>query len=162
MPRPPWLQGESLLALVSGKTKELRDAIFAEATFHSAYEPQRAVRTKRWKYIRRFDGRNRPVLPNTDDSLSKDVLMRYGWGQRDIDAEQLYDLVFDPNEAANLAKDARYAAELEELRGMLQRWMEETGDPLLDGPIEPPEGAELNDPDGFSASERPITHSIRA
>ncbi len=162
VPRPPWLQGESLLPLVSGKAKELRDAIFAEATFHSAYEPQRAVRTKRWKYIRRFDGRNRPVLPNTDDSLSKDVLMRYGWGQRDIDAEQLYDLVFDPNEAANLAKDARYAAELEELRGMLQRWMEETGDPLLDGPIETPEGAELNDPDGFSASERPITHSIRA
>jgi N-sulfoglucosamine sulfohydrolase len=161
-PRPPWLQGESLLPLVTGKKKELRDAIFVEATFHSAYEPQRAVRTKRWKYIRRFDGRNRPVLPNTDDSLSKDVLMRYGWGQREVDAEQLYDLVFDPNEAANLAKDARYAAELEELRGMLQRWMEETGDPLLDGPIEPPEGAELNDPDGFSASERPITHSIRA
>ena len=65
-------------------------------------------------------------------------------------------------ELPKLATDARYAAELGELRGLLQRWMEETGDPLLEGPIEPPEGAELNDPDGISASERPITHSIRA
>ena len=87
----------------------MRDALFAEATFHAAYEPQRAVRTKRWKYIRRFDGRDRPVLPNTDDSLSKDVLLRYGWAERRVDEEQLFDLVFDPNEAANLAYDPEHA-----------------------------------------------------
>jgi hypothetical protein len=40
--------------------------------------------------------------------------------------------------------------------------MEETDDPLLDGPVTAPEGVELNDPDGISPEERPITASIRA
>jgi N-sulfoglucosamine sulfohydrolase len=161
-PRPPWLQGESLLPLVRGETDVVRDLLFAEATFHAAYEPQRAVRTTRWKYIRRFDGRGRPVLPNTDDSLSKDVLLRYGWGERKIDEEQLFDLAFDPNEAANLAYEPAHAEVLDEMRDHLRRWMEETGDPLLHGPVSAPPGVELNDPDGISPEERPITASIRA
>jgi arylsulfatase A-like enzyme len=161
-PRPPWLQGESLLPLMRREVDRVRDVLFAEATFHAAYEPQRAVRTTRWKYIRRFDGRERPVLPNTDDSLSKDVLLRYGWGEHKVDEEQLFDLMFDPNEAANLAYDPAHAATLEEMRAHLRRWMEETDDPLLDGPVTAPEGVELNDPDGISPEERPITASIRA
>jgi arylsulfatase A-like enzyme len=159
---PPWLQGKSLLPLMRGEVDDLRDVLFAEATFHAAYEPQRAVRTPRWKYIRRFDGRDRPVLPNTDDSLSKDVLLRFGWAERKVDEEQLFDLVADPNEAQNLAYEPAYASELAELRAHLQRWMEETEDPLLEGPVVPPEGVELNDPDGISPEERPITWSIRA
>jgi arylsulfatase A-like enzyme len=159
---PSWLQGKSLLPLMRGEVAELRDALFAEATFHAAYEPQRAVRTERWKYIRRFDGRDRPVLPNTDDSLSKDVLLRYGWAERKVDEEQLFDLVSDPNEAMNLAYDPAFAAVRAELRDRLQRWMEATDDPLLEGPVVPPAGVELNDPDGISPEERPITWSIRA
>jgi N-sulfoglucosamine sulfohydrolase len=159
---PPWLQGESLLPLVRREVNEVRDTLFAEATFHAAYEPQRAVRTNRWKYIRRFDGRDRPVLPNTDDSLSKDVLLRYGWAERKIDEEQLFDLAFDPNEAANLAYDPAHSEVLEDMRARLQGWMEETDDPLLEGPVVPPDGVELNDPDGISPEERPITASIRA
>ena len=31
--------------------------------------------------------------------------------------------------------------------------MRETGDPLLAGPVAPPEGVELNDPDQGSASD---------
>jgi N-sulfoglucosamine sulfohydrolase len=162
LPHPPWLQGKSLLPLMRGDVPDVRDVLFAEATFHAAYEPQRAVRTKRWKYIRRFDGRDRPVLPNTDDSLSKDVLLRYGWGEHRVDEEQLFDLAFDPNEAANLAYDPAHAEVLEEMRGRLQEWMQETDDPLLHGPVVPPEGVELNDPDGISPEERPITASIRA
>ena len=68
--RPPWLRGKSLLT-------ETNDAVFAEITFHAAYEPQRAVRTKRYKYIRRFDnGHEGPVLANIDDSPSKDLPAR--------------------------------------------------------------------------------------
>ena len=44
-------------------------------TWHAAYEPQRAVRTERWKYIRRFGDRKTPVLANCDDSPSKDLLL---------------------------------------------------------------------------------------
>jgi N-sulfoglucosamine sulfohydrolase len=33
----------------------VRSEIFSELTYHAAYEPQRAIRTDRFKYVRRFD-----------------------------------------------------------------------------------------------------------
>ena len=144
--RPRWLQGASLLPLVRGEAEELHEAIFAEVTYHAAYEPQRAVRTQRWKYIRRFDHHLGPVLANCDDSPSKDVLMRHGWTERSRPLEQLYDLVFDPNEACNMANDLSMAVVLEDMRTRLDDWMFKTDDPLLRGPVAAPPGAELNDP----------------
>jgi N-sulfoglucosamine sulfohydrolase len=149
---PNWLQGTSLLPLLGEKVDQLHDAIFAEVTYHAAYEPMRAVRTPRWKYIRRFDHHLGPVLPNCDDSPSKDVLIRYGWKERSRPLEQLYDLIFDPNEASNVANDLSVAMVLEEMRTLLDDWMEETNDPLLHGPVPAPPGAELNDPDQMSPS----------
>ena len=73
---PSFLQGVSLMPLIRGGTTTVRDEIFAEMTWHAAYEPQRAVRTQRWKYIRRFGERTTPVLPNCDDSPSKSLLLR--------------------------------------------------------------------------------------
>jgi arylsulfatase A-like enzyme len=150
---PAFLQGRSLLPLVHRETDELHDAIFAEATFHAAYEPQRAVRTPRWKYIRRFGDRRTPVLPNTDDGPSKDLLLRHGWAERELPAEQLFDLVFDPNEADDLAGDPAHEDVRRELSERLEAWMRAMGDPLLDGPVAPPPGAELNLPDQRSPSE---------
>ncbi len=155
---PEFAQGFSLLPLVRGEVGALREELFAEMTWHAAYEPQRAVRTERFKYIRRFGGRETPVLANCDDSPSKDLLLRYGWAQRKIPFEQLYDLVFDPNEADNLAEDPAYAGVVVELSDHLERWMTQTEDPLLHGDPEPPAGAEINDPDQLSASE-PVTVS---
>jgi N-sulfoglucosamine sulfohydrolase len=150
---PPFLQGRSLLPLARRDVEEIRSELFAEATFHAAYEPQRAVRTRRWKYIRRFGDRALPVLANTDDGPSKDLLIGLGWADRPIPPEQLYDLAFDPNEAANLAGDPRYDDVRVDLAGRLERWMRETGDPLLDGPVVPPAGAELNLPEQRSPSD---------
>ncbi len=151
--RPDFLQGLSLLPLANGEASAIRDAIFAEMTWHAAYEPQRAVRTERWKYIRRFGDRATPVLCNCDDSPSKDLLISLGWAERTIPTEQLYDLAFDPNEAANLAASATHVDTLRMLRERLQGWMEETEDPLLHGDPSPPIGAEVNDPDQRSATE---------
>jgi N-sulfoglucosamine sulfohydrolase len=151
--RPDFLQGLSLLPLVRGERAELRDAIFAEMTWHAAYEPQRAVRTEHFKYIRRFGDRERPVLCNCDDSPSKTLLLERGWSERRVPVEQLYDLTFDPNEAANLAGKASHERELAELRERLFEWMRETDDPLLEGDPAPPPGAEINDPDQISPSE---------
>ena len=133
--------------------EEINEEIFAEVTYHAAYEPQRAVRTRRWKYIRRYDERHRLVLPNFDDGPSKELWLRYGWGDRYLPQEELYDLIFDPNEAHNLAGDPAFAEVLEEMRGRLDRWMRATDDPLLHGPVPAPSGAELNDPDGLSHRE---------
>jgi N-sulfoglucosamine sulfohydrolase len=151
--RLDFLQGLSMLPLVRGERTAIRDAIFAEMTWHAAYEPQRAVRTDRFKYIHRFGDRDRPVLCNCDDSPSKTLLLESGWADRRVPVEQLYDLTFDPNEAANLAGEASHESELAELRERLFEWMRNTDDPLLEGDPAPPPGAEINDPDQLSPSE---------
>ena len=151
--RPDYLQGESLLPLVNGEAEEVRDAIFAEKTYHVAYEPERCVRTHRWKYIRRFGDREKLVLANVDDGPTKDLLLASGWGERRIPEEQLYDLVFNPNETRNMVGDPAVADVLEEMRGRLDDWMRETKDPLLDGPVPAPLGAEINTPDQLSPND---------
>jgi len=142
---PAWLQGDSLMPLVRGEVDRLHDAIFAEVTFHAAYEPQRAVRTDRWKYIRRFDEYPHPVLANCDDSASKQLLIEAGWGEQVVPREELHDLVLDPAEGSNLAGDPAAEEVLEEMRARLDAWMRETADPLLDGPVAPPPGAVVNE-----------------
>jgi N-sulfoglucosamine sulfohydrolase len=155
--RPAFLQGVSLLELLRGDTSRAREEIFAGSTWHAAYEPQRAVRTDRHKYIRRWGERRTPVLANTDDGPSKDVLLAAGWAEREIPKEQLYDLLFDPNEANNLLADPDYAGVVDDLRARLERWMRETDDPLLAGHVDPPPDVDINLPDQLSASE-PTTH----
>jgi N-sulfoglucosamine sulfohydrolase len=142
---PDWLQGKSLMPLVRGEVDRLHEAIFTETTYHAAYQPHRAVRTERWKYIRRFDEYPHPVLGNCDDSATKDLLVAAGWGEQEVPEEQLYDLTLDPQEGSNLAGDPAHAAVLGEMRERLEAWMRETEDPLLEGPVAPPEGAIVTD-----------------
>jgi N-sulfoglucosamine sulfohydrolase len=157
---PPWLQGTSLMPLVRGETATVNEAVFAEMTYHAAYQPLRAIRTERFKYIRRFDDYDRPVLANCDDSASKKILMEAGWGEQRVPEEQLYDLRFDPNELNDLSAEPRHEGPLAELRERLLEWMRATEDPLLDGPVPEPPGAWSNDPaqaspnDPTSAAER--------
>lgn len=156
---PSWLQGKSLLPVIRGEHDEINDAIFAEVTYHAAYEPQRAIRTQRHKYIRRYGERTKPVLPNCDDSLSKDLWLAAGWQEREVATEQLYDLRFDPNEMQNLAALPAYADTLQDLRQRLDQWMTTTADPLLNQqPAPAPPGTVVNDPDGLSPREptRPL------
>jgi arylsulfatase A-like enzyme len=150
---PDWLQGRSIMPLVRGEAEEIHDAIFAEGTYHAAYEPQRGIRTRRWKYVHRFGDRRTPVIVNTDDSPSKELWLRSGWRDRPVAPEHLYDLFFDPAELHNLIDDESCAMVVADLRARLRRWMEETGDPLLEGPVPPPPGAEFNDPDQLSPGE---------
>jgi arylsulfatase A-like enzyme len=153
IPRPSFLQGVSLLPLLRGEVRDVREEIFAGSTWHAAYEPQRAVRTARHKYIRRWGDRRTPVLANTDDGPSKELLLRNGWAEREIPQEQLYDVFFDPNEADNLVEDPAHAEVLADLRARLQAWMDDTEDPLLSGHVDPPPGVEINLPDQRSASD---------
>lgn len=46
-------------------------------------------------------------------------------------AEELYDLVSDPHEVQNLAKDADHSRILEELRAKLETWQYRTEDPWM-------------------------------
>jgi arylsulfatase A-like enzyme len=156
LPAPAWLEGRSIMPIIRGERVAINERVFSEVTYHAAYEPKRAVRTGRWNYVRNFGGRGRPVLPNCDDGPSKDVWLEAGWSGRIVPPEELYDLVFDPNESRNLAEDARLSTVKQEMRAQLDRWMETTQDPLLKGPVPAPHGAEINDPDGVSPQEATI------
>ena len=57
------------------------------------------------------------------------------------------------NEAHNLAGEPALESVLEELRGRLETWMHETRDPLLEGPVPAPPGAELNGREQLSAND---------
>ena len=147
---PEGVQCSSMMPLIRGEVEAIHDEIFAEVNYHAAYEPQRAIRTQRWKYIRRYSDRQKPVLPNCDASPSKDVWVRHGWQDRYVAPEQLYDLIFDPNETHNLVDDSTMTSVLEDMRHRLDQWMLETDDPLLYGPVPPDAGAQLNDPASIS------------
>ncbi len=156
---PEWLEGRSMMPLVTGQAGQINEEIFSEVTFHAGYEPMRAVRTRRWKYIRRFDDRGMPVLCNCDQSASKDLCTDHGWADRPVHTEELFDLLFDPNETNNLVHSPDAADALEDMRRRLDEWMQRTDDPLLKGPVPQPVGTRVLDqdaPDPVGLRDMPV------
>ncbi len=147
IPRPTWLQGVSLMPLLRRQVVTVHDAIYAEVNFHCPYEPQRCIRTDRFKYIRRFDPPRGPLVANCDPSPSRELWLDHGWTRRIIPREELFDLLFDPNENNNLADHPAYVAVRDEMRQRLSAWQRQTHDPLLNGPLPIPPGARVNSPD---------------
>jgi arylsulfatase A-like enzyme len=151
--RPAWATGKSLLPLVKGETEAINREIFAEVTWHAAWEPQRAIRTERHAYIRRWGDRQTPVLPNIDGGETKMYLLDRGLAGLPIASEQLYDLAFDPNQVNNLIDDPRLGEIRRSLANRLRQWMEETADPLLAGHVPLPPGAWVDDVDALAPGE---------
>lgn len=130
-------QGDSLFPILNGKGRWKRDRIYAEKTYHNIYDPMRAVRTKRYKYIRNFEANFAVDIPADAlrGPLTPVVLPLYN-GKHPI--AELYDLKADPFELQNLAGSDAVRDIERELCDDLFRWMEDTGDPLLHGPIGSP------------------------
>ena len=128
---PNWLEGVDLTPVIKGETQTVRKEIFAEVTYHAAYEPKRCIRTERYKLIRRYDYHNGIVPANIDDCISKDFLMENGHADTAMEREALFDLWLDPYERINLAADARYRKIYCDLSARLESWMLETEDPLI-------------------------------
>jgi N-sulfoglucosamine sulfohydrolase len=152
-PMPDDVHGYSLLPVARREVSEVREELFAELTYHAAYDPQRAIRTDRHKLIRHFGERLEPVLPNVDDSPSKSLLISAGWGGDPRPRLELYDLIMDPAEMRNLAEVDEYSQLRAGLDHRLHDWMADTDDPLVNGPVPAPAGASVNDPAGISAGE---------
>ncbi|MBN2712254.1 MAG: sulfatase, partial [Planctomycetes bacterium] len=154
--KPEWLQGKSVVPMVGGEVEEVNEEIFSEVTFHASYEPKRCIRTRRWKYIKRFGDYEKTALPNCDDGYSKDVWLECGWRDMSRAPRALYDLCFDPNEACNLAEDPAYAEVVAEMDKRLVDWMQRTGDPILDGPVPLSECGFTNPVDCMSPGDEAI------
>ncbi len=136
LPVPDHIQGQSFLGNSSP-----RENIFAEINVHASIEPRRAVRTKRWKYIKSYTEYPAAVLPNCDNSLSKTLWHEAGWQHRRIADEALYDLVLDPMERNNLAALPEHAETKAALAQTLHTWQVETEDPILSGSLPLPPDA---------------------
>ncbi len=132
--------GEDFSRILTDPEKEIREYIFAQAHWHDHERMYRAVRDKRYKYIRNFY----PDLPNTPpaDALTsmtfKSMLELKERGELNeyqmnvfvspTPGEELYDLENDPFELYNLVEDPDYANILERMRGALGEFMESTND----------------------------------
>ncbi|APX98047.1 sulfatase family protein [Natronorubrum daqingense] len=121
---------------------EPRDRVFAGMTWHDRYNPSRAIRTDRWKYIRNFW--HLPAVYMTTDIYCSDAgreLREEYYGEQRA-YEELYDLEDDPLEQDNLATgegsdDPETVAARDRLEDELLEWMDATNDPLLEGPVLP-------------------------
>jgi arylsulfatase A-like enzyme len=132
------LEGRSLIPLVENPDKPLHDEIFSEQTYHGDFEPLRAVRTERYKYIRRHLSEGPRLMC---DGPTCPIVEEAGWYRQEIGHEELFDLYLDPLEACNRSADPTYAKIKADLSARLDRWMEQTGDPFATGilPIPPSE-----------------------
>ena len=132
---PEFIQGRSLLpAIARGGVG--REYVVAEKTWHVIYDPQRCIRTPRYKYIVNWKPYE-PIQLTVQHSV-RIGLERCGelYG-RARGEEELYDLQTDPEERTNLAYSDGHQEVRRELRDRLFTVLRETGDPLLEGPVPP-------------------------
>ncbi len=77
-----------------------------------------------------------------------------GWKDMQLPEEELYDLVFDPNERNNLVSNPYKQEVLIKMRASLDQTMKKTGDPLINGFIVAPPDAILNDANDISPNDK--------
>lgn len=136
---PTAMQGQVFLG--PNALPERRYIFATRDRMDETYDRIRAVRDRQFKYIRNFH----PDLPyaqriqyaelmptlrawrelNAADKLAGPQKLFFA---RTKPKEELYDLNLDPHEIENLADSSGHRKKLEELRGALDKWIEETDD----------------------------------
>lgn len=135
---PGWMEGRPLF----GPQAEPREfVVSARDRCDETVDRIRSVRTARFRYIRNFVPERPHLQPNrykdgkaiiqamhrlrADGKLAPKVDKLF-YAQRP--EEELYDLREDPWEMRNLAGDSAHQEKLAEMRSILERWIETTGD----------------------------------
>ena len=135
-------EGVDFTPLLNQSKEGVRNEIYAEDHFHDFEDYTRAVRTKKYKYVKNYY----PDLPNTP---SADVIRGRSWQSMKEEKEkgtlniaqlkcfeipraeeELFDIVADPNELHNLASSPAYAEALENMRSLLNTIRVTTNDVL--------------------------------
>jgi arylsulfatase A-like enzyme len=130
---PEYMQGRPFLGRTASAPSDY--VYMFRDRMDERYDLVRAVRDKRYRYIRNF----MPHLPNGQhiEYLWQMPAMRSWWGLfvqnglteeqaaffRERSREELYDIENDPDEVDNLAYDPRYAAVRKRMREALESWM---------------------------------------
>jgi N-sulfoglucosamine sulfohydrolase len=142
---PDGLDGRTFEPLLHGRSQKDREYAIKEYNENSGgfRDPMRAVETKRYLYIfnpwsngeRRmrtatqgtFTYARMQQLAKTDTAMAKRL---DAFDHRVL--EELYDVENDPDCLTNLIDDSAHKNDVAELRATLEKWMEKTGDPVLD------------------------------
>ena len=135
VPVPAGVQGKSFAPLLDGRPYSARDAIFGELTHHDYYDPRRSVRTETHKLIVNFSSAPAFMDPSQSWRPRSDTVVPPNHAIAYHPSVELFDLSRDRWEQRDIAKDPESTGMLTELRTRLRGHMEETGDPLLQGPI---------------------------
>lgn len=137
---PNPLQGRSFRALLGGREYEENKYIFAEKTYHTYFDPMRSVSDGRWKLIANFEhAPYQETSPDYFNNAKSYVEVSKALNKSGPEGYhppfELFELEADPDELENLAEDVNHAETRDRLHQVLLRWMEDTEDPLLGGPI---------------------------
>lgn len=139
----PDIDGRSFLPVLTGKSDEARDRVFASHSGDGGvnYYPTRSVLLGNWKYIRNLDPKleyhthvdklqadtgyfGSWITKAKTDPATAAILEKYYHRP----AEELYELTADPDERTNLATDPAHAADLDRTRAALDEWMKSNHD----------------------------------
>ena len=136
--------GKSWISILGEPNAEHWDTIFASHTFHEIqmYYPMRVVRDKQYKLIWNIaSGLPYPFASDLWAASSWQAQYRQGmdapYGKRTVGQYihrpkfELYDMQKDPDEAANLADDPKYAQVLERYQEKLRAFQKEMEDPWI-------------------------------
>lgn len=152
--KPDYLEGKSFSGCFYGEDC-CDDYVFSEINFHTSYEPCRAVRSERYKYIRYYDQSHLKVNPsNTDSNKVKDFYMLHGYAEYQKAEEAFYDLYYDPDEQHNLIQQDELKDIINEFRKQLEDFQIRTNDPLLKGQLEIKPTYKVNKPECLEASSK--------
>lgn len=144
--QPASVQGVSLVPILKDPKAKVRDYAFAEHNWHVYQNHERMVRYGHWMYIRNAwpERMNRCVESDDEFPAGAEIWAARDRGalrpeQMDIflaprPAEELYNVKADPHQIHNLAGRSEYDDVLKEMRAVLDRWTEETGDTVQTNP----------------------------
>jgi arylsulfatase A-like enzyme len=136
---PNYLEGSPFLGDFTGTARRYVHAAADRLDEH--YDMIRAVRDKRFKYLRNFkpeQGYYLPVAYREQMGTMQELLrlekaggldkVQSQWFRDSKPIEELFDTQIDPHEVNNLAPDPAHAGKLLEMRAELDRWMTATQD----------------------------------
>lgn len=140
IPCPENVHGRSFAGLLAQRQYTPNTMIFAEKTYHTYYDPMRAIRGSRWKLIANFEfapwqETSPDYLNNAKGYVEVSKALDIPYDAQYHPPFELFDLENDPFEQHNLADEPKHQNTRDRMIRLLRKWMAETGDPLLNGPM---------------------------
>ncbi len=136
---PNSIDGKSFLKTLLGSNVQINEYVFGVATKQNIREckifPSRMVRGKRFKLIRNFNS-----IEVVDSNLGENPVVNEfakiaAESFPNIPYEELYDLKKDPYQKNNLINNSDYTQHRNRLSDVLEKWMKNQNDFVLDNPI---------------------------